>query len=410
MLFYNKRSKDYNYFKIFIAVFSAIVCSIIVYFLFSKLGTISSYFKKIIVILSPVIIGILFAYLLNPIVKRFEELFNKYEKIRSRKKLSRVLGILVTYLILIIIIVVFIWFFVPNLIDSLNIMLTNIPKYLENIFDWVRRVCDKYNISSKFLDTYKQDINGVIKDSVVPNIDVIINNLASGITSVIKWIINVIVSIIISVYLIYDKESFADGTDRVLKAYCSPKLYSTISDVTQYIYKVFCGFMIAKLIDSLIIGILTFILLTIFKIPYALLISFIVGVTNIIPFFGPFIGAIPCIALLLMINPTKALVFGILILIIQQFDGNILGPKLIGDKIGIKSFWVLFAILLFGGLFGFGGMILAVPLFACIYEFLGNKVKERIKEKEEYEHAFEEEEKKKKSKRNFLRKTNKKTT
>ena len=410
MLFYNKKSKDYNYFKIFLAVFSAIVCSIIVYFLFSKLGIISSYFKKIIMILSPVIVGIAFAYILNPLVKRFEVFFNKYEKIKSRKKLSRVLGILVTYLILIIVIVIFIWFFIPNLIESLNIMLTNIPKYLENIFDWVRRVCDKYNISSKFLDTYKQDINGVIKDSVVPNIDVIINNLASGITSVIKWIINIVVSIIISVYLIYDKESFSEGVDKVLRAYCSPKLYDTLSDVFKYIYKVFCGFMVAKLIDSLIIGILTFILLTIFKIPYALLISFIVGVTNIIPFFGPFIGAIPCIALLLMINPTKALVFGILILIIQQFDGNILGPKLIGDKIGIKSFWVLFAILLFGGLFGFVGMILAVPLFACIYEFLGNKVKERIKEKEEYEQALEEEEKKKKTKRSFLRKNDKKTT
>ena len=401
MLFYNKKSKDYNYFKIFLAVFSAIVCSIIVYFLFSKLGIITSFLIKILVILSPVIIGVVFAYLLNPLVKRFEDFYSRYDGIRNKKKLPRVLGIITIYLILIILVVIFIWFFIPNLIESLNIMLTNIPKYLENIFDWIRKVCSKYNINSKFLDSYIKDINNVIKDSVVPNLDIIINNLASGITSVIKWIINIVVSIIISVYLIYDKESFSEGVDKVLKAYCSPKVYDGICDVFKYIYKVFCGFMIAKLIDSLIIGILTFILLIIFKIPYALLIAF-----NIIPFFGPFIGAIPCIALLLMINPTKALVFGILILIIQQFDGNILGPKLIGDKIGIKSFWVLFAILLFGGLFGFVGMILAVPLFACIYEFLKKTVNERMKAKEELERELEEEQKRKKYRRRIISKKN----
>ncbi len=403
MLFYNKKSKDYNYFKIFIAVFAAISASILVYFIFSNFSYISSFFKKLFIILSPVIIGVLFAYLLNPLVKWFENFFDKYEKIRKKKKLSRVLGIFVTYLILIFLIVIFIWFFIPNLFESINIMLTNIPKYLENIFDWVRKVCDKYNVSSKFLDNYIKDINNVIKDSVLPNLDVIVNNLASGITSVVKWIINIIVSIVISVYLIYDKELFSDGIDKVLKAYCSPKLYNGIVDFLKYIYKIFCGFMIAKIIDSLIIGFITFVLLIIFKVPYALLISFIVCVTNVIPFFGPFIGAVPCIGLLLMINPAKALVFGILILIIQQFDGNILGPKLIGDKIGIKSFWVLFAILLFGGLFGFGGMILAVPLFAVISELLSKKVNERIEIKKEIEEKEKEELAKKNNKRGILR-------
>ena len=157
-------------------------------------------------------------------------------------------------------------------------------------------------------------------------------------------------------------------------------------------WKVLGGFMVARLIDSLIIGIITFVILIIFKIPYAFLISLIVGITNIIPFFGPFIGAIPSIILLLMISPAKALEFGIIILIIQQFDGNILGPKLIGNKIGIKSFWVLFAILLFGGLFGFMGMILAVPLFACIYELSESILNKR----EEKNKLLEQENKKEK--------------
>ncbi len=142
--------------------------------------------------------------------------------------------------------------------------------------------------------------------------------------------------------------------------------------------KVFGGFMVAKIIDSLLIGVITFVILALFKIPYALVISVIVGVTNIIPYFGPFIGAVPCALLLLLIDPTKSLTFVILILLIQQFDGNILGPKLIGNKTGLKSFWVLFSILLFGGLFGFVGMIFGVPIFAVIYSVVANLINKKL--------------------------------
>ena len=392
MKFYNKRNKNYNYFKIFLAVFAAITCSIIVYFLFSKFSYITLFLKKIFYILTPVFIGVLFAYLLNPIVSKIEFYFNKKQEIKNKKKLGRVLGIIITYFIIFVILLLFIRFIIPSVIDSINLMIQNIPKYLENIFSLLKKVCEKYNISPNFIESYRNDINNIIKDSVVPNIDIIINNLASGVSSVVKGIINIIVSIIISVYLIFDKESFSEGIDRILKAFCSKKVYDEIVSISKYIYKVFGGFLIAKLIDSLIIGILTFIVLSIFNIPYALVISLIVGVTNIIPFFGPFIGAIPSGFLLLMINPTKAIEFGIIILIIQQFDGNILGSKLIGNKIGIKSFWVLFAILLFGGLFGFMGMILAVPLFACIYELS----KSILNKREEKNKLLEQENKKEK--------------
>lgn len=383
MKIYDKNNKNYNYFKIFLAVFAAITCSIIVYFLFSKISYITEFFEKIIKILTPVFIGVLFAYLFNPIVSKIEAYFNKKEKIKNKNKLGRVLGIIITYFVIIVLLLILIRFFVPSVIDSINVMIQNIPKYLENIFNFLKVLCEKYNISPNFIESYRNDINELIKDSVVPNIDVIVNNLTTGITSVIKWVINIIVSIIISIYLIYDKELFASGIDRILKAFCPKKVYDEIVDISKYIYKVFGGFLIAKLIDSLIIGVLTFIVLSIFNIPYALIISLIVGVTNIIPFFGPFIGAIPSGFLLLMIDPTKAIEFGVIILIIQQFDGNVLGPKLIGNKIGIKSFWVLFAILLFGGLYGFMGMILAVPLFACIYELSKSTLKKKEQKNKE---------------------------
>ena len=379
------RNKDYNYFKIFLAVFLAIISSIVVYFIFLKFNYISEFVSKIIRILTPVIIGIVFAYLFNPIISWIEKRLNKYEKIKKKKKLGRILSIIITYLIFIILIVIMVRFFIPNLLESLNTMVKNVPIYLENLFGFIRKVCMKYNINDKFIDTYRSEINNLIKDSVVPNLDIIINNLASGITSVIRTIINIVISFIISIYLIYDKESFSEDIDRIIKAYSSKETYNKIIYGFKYVYKVFGGFMVARLIDSLIIGIITFIVLSIFKIPYAFIISFVVGVTNVIQFFGPFIGAIPSIILLLIVDPTKALEFGIIILIIQQFDGNILGPKLIGNKIGIKSFWILFAILLFGGLFGFIGMIIAVPLFACIYEFLKNNTKERLEAKRKAE-------------------------
>ena len=379
------RNRDYNYFKIFLAVFLAIISSIVVYFIFLKFNYISEFVSKIIRILTPVIIGIVFAYLFNPIISWIEKRLNKYEKIKKKKKLGRILSIIITYLIFIILIVIMVRFFIPNLLESLNTMVKNVPIYLENLFGFIRKVCMKYNINDKFIDTYRSEINNLIKDSVVPNLDIIINNLASGITSVIRTIINIVISFIISIYLLYDKESFSEDIDRIIKAYSSKETYNKIIYGFKYVYKVFGGFMVARLIDSLIIGIITFIVLSIFKIPYAFIISFVVGVTNVIPFFGPFIGAIPSIILLLIVDPTKALEFGIIILIIQQFDGNILGPKLIGNKIGIKSFWILFAILLFGGLFGFIGMIIAVPLFACIYEFLKNNTKERLEAKRKAE-------------------------
>lgn len=385
MRFYNKESSDYSYFKVFLAIFSAIVSSIIVYFLFSNFGYIINAFDKLISILMPVILGIVFACLFDPIVRRIEVLFNKKFKIKSNIKVGRIVGIVITYLIIIILFMIFIRFLIPSLLDSINIMFKNFPKYLENIFNIIRRMCDKYNISTQFLDNYSSGINDLIKKSVVPNLDIIINNLASGITSVLKVLINIIVSIIISVYLIYDKEIFINGMDKVVKAFCSTKVYNEVVNISKNVYRLFGGFMIAKLIDSLIIGVITYVCMTILNIPYALLISVIVCITNIIPFFGPFIGAIPSMGLLVMISPAKALEFGILILIIQQFDGNILGPKLIGNKIGIKSFWVLFAILLFGGLFGFVGMIFAVPLFVLIYDFIKNKVDKKLQIKKENE-------------------------
>ena len=376
--------KSSSYVKQGLTLFCALGASILLFFIILRFEYIINFIVKILTILSPIFIGLLFAYLLNPIVKFFENrVFKKISKKifkdkKNHKKFERILSIFITYFIVSILIFLFIKFVIPNLLESIEVMITNIPIYINNIYDWLKSIFK----NSPELTVPIEDLNAHVTNSatniVVPSMEMIMSNIATGITGFIKGIINVIIGLIVSVYLLYDKELFVKGTKKVLKVTLPKKRYETAITTLTYTDKIFGGFMVAKIIDSILIGIITFIITTIFNIPYALIISIIVGVTNIIPYFGPFIGAIPCAALLLMIDPKKCLTFVILILLIQQFDGNILGPKLIGNKTGIKSFWVLFSILLFGGLFGFIGMIFGVPVFAIIYSVIVSLIDKRL--------------------------------
>ena len=261
-------------------------------------------------------------------------------------------------------------------------MITNIPVYIENIYEYLKTILKSNSSLYSVIDSLNANVTEYVKNIVVPSMDTIMAGVASGITGFIKGVMNVAIGLIVSIYILYDKEMFIRGSVKVLKAVFSPKAYDVIMEALNYTNKVFGGFLSAKIIDSLIIGVLTFIVISIFRVPYALLIAVIVGVTNVIPYFGPFIGAIPCAALLLMIDPSKCLTFIILIFLIQQFDGNVLGPKLIGNKTGIKSFWVLFSILLFGGLFGIVGMIFGVPVFAVIYSIIVSSIDKKLDKKQ----------------------------
>lgn len=382
-----EKFKGNNYFYWGLTSFAVIAAAILVAFIFLNLSIFISFTSKILVALEPIFLGLLFAYLLSPLVKTIDDYISskvieiiseKVYKIKDKKNASRVLAIFLTYLLAFLMIVLFIKFVIPSLFDSLNMMITNIPIYLNNIYSYLKGLLKDNPELMNLVDNWNTNILDMIAGMMLPSMDMIIQNITTGISSVFKWILNIAIGLIVSVYLIYDKDQFIEGSKRVLQAILPKKFYDTTMTTLGYTDKIFGGFMVAKIIDSLIIGVLTFIVLWIFKIPYALIISVIVGVTNIIPYFGPFIGALPSAALLLMIDPTKSLIFCILILIIQQFDGNILGPKLIGNRTGIKSFWVLFSILLFGNLFGFIGMIFGVPVFAVIYSVLNNLIDKRL--------------------------------
>ncbi len=386
-----EKFKHNDYVNWGLTLFGVIAAAILLVFLLLKMETIFEIVAYILSTLTPIFIGILFAYLLNPLVKLIEKyitskttdyIANKFiKKMKNKKKISRIAAIFMTYLLAFLIIVLFIEFVVPSLFDSLNVMLTNIPMYVNNIYDYLKDVLKSNPDLVSLVDKLNTNITDFTGSIMIPSMDTIMTNLTLGISTFIKWIVNILIGLIVSVYLIYDKDSFVNGVKTVLKVTLPDKIYETTMTTLGFTDKIFGGFMIAKIIDSIIVGILTFIIISIFKIPYALIISVIVGVTNIIPYFGPFIGALPCAALLLLINPTKSLTFCVLIFLIQQFDGNILGPKLIGNRTGIKSFWVLFSILLFGGLFGFVGMIFGVPVFAVIYSVLNNLINKKLAKK-----------------------------
>ncbi len=387
-----EKFKENDYIKWGVTLFGVVAASIILFFVLSKLELLFDFLLKLMGILSPIFLGIMFAYLLNPLVKLIEKYFTKYivdyiykkvlKKAKGKARVARLTAIFTTYLLAISLIVLFFKFVVPSLFESINLMLTNVPVYINNIYDYFKDVLKSNPDLMGLVDNMSADITQFTGSLMLPSMDTLMVNITAGISSLFKWLINIIIGLIVSVYLIYDKDSFVAGTKKILKATLPSRFYDMTMTTLQSVDKVFGGFMVAKIIDSVLIGVITFIVISIFKIPYALVISVIVGVTNIIPYFGPFIGAVPCALLLLLISPAKSLTFCILILLIQQFDGNILGPKLIGDRTGMKSFWVLFSILLFGGLFGFVGMIFGVPVFAVIYSVAGNLINKKLAKKE----------------------------
>lgn len=367
--------KENVYFNLGLTLFITFALLIIFYFFILKVDLWYKGILKIIRILSPIWLGLLFAYLLNPFVKFIEEKVLK--KIDFSKKVKRIISIASTIIVVLVITLLFIKFVIPSFIGSVQTMIKSLPEYNEHIYHFAH---ENFDMSKKDFNKTVVKVTNYINDTQI-NTSKMINNIANFSLNIFYSFVNIFIGLIVSIYLLYDKEEFASNTKKVLKVILKKRWYKEVIDTLKYADKIFGGFLIAKIIDSLIIGLLTFIILSIFDIPYTLIISLIVGITNIIPYFGPIIGAIPCIIFLAVVNPTKSIIFTILVLLIQQFDGNILGPKLIGHKIGMKSFWVLFSILFFGGLFGVAGMIFGVPLFALISSVVGSKVEKKLVDK-----------------------------
>ena len=368
-----------------ISVYALIVicCSIIFYFVASQIGSFSEKISILIGILYPFIIGFAIAYLLNFILKFYEHtiLDNVQGSSKLKKGHKRSISLILTYLTAAGIFYLFVHFIVPQLIDSIMGLVNDVPMYVDNATKLFDDVMKETNLSPEYTALIQEQMNkyiNIIMDFAKEVIPVVGNTLKMIASSI--W--NIVLGIIISVYLLIDKEYFFDINRKITCALFSDKMASRIFELTHRTNEIFGKFLSGKIIDSAIIGVLSFVVFSIFKIPYTLLISVIIGVTNIIPFFGPFIGAIPSFIIILFVSPTKALIFLILIFIIQQIDGNIIGPKILGDSIGISAFWILFAILVAGEFMGLVGMIIGVPVFAIIYSVIKEDVEYKLKNKD----------------------------
>lgn len=363
-----------------ITTFLTLSCTALIIMAVQNFSTVREGFDKLFEILTPIIYGIVMAYLLNPvydfIFRHTKKLLDKTRLEKMSVSISKTAGTIAAVFFLLLLIIGLVAMIIPELHKSLLTLSNSLPSNLNKIYANIMQVLDENPeiagyLSQSFSEAYKF-INNFSFEQLMPNFRNLASLLASlaplgsGIWSMINWVKNFIIGLIVMIYLLNTKGTLAKGAREIIFAVFPEKCAKTMLETFHEIDTMFGGFILGKIIDSLIIGVICFIVLSIMNMPYTMLVSVIVGITNIIPFFGPFIGAIPSIILILISSPIQALYFAIFILILQQVDGNIIGPSILHGSTGISSFWVLFAILLFGGLFGFIGMIIGVPIWGII--------------------------------------------
>ena len=325
--------------------------------------------------LRPVFFGIAIAYIFKPMCNVFnrwyKKLFMRKFKESKSKKLAHYFSMVTTYIVWGAIIYVFLSIVIPKFVTSIVSAVSAVPKLVETVISFTNEFLKNTPWLSHFIENVLKDFSLDI-DTLYNQLKPFISGITSGtlgfITSTVSFIFNIFVGFIVSIYLLNGRKKLCAQAKLLVRSVFGRKAAEMIFEEARFADKMFSSYFIGSIIDSTLVGFLCYIGCLIFGIPYAVLVSVIVGVTNIIPFFGPYIGAIPSAVIILTVSPVRALVFVIMMIIMQQIDGNILAPKIIGSNTGLSSFWVLFAILLFGGLFGFIGMIVGVPIFAVVYD------------------------------------------
>ena len=351
-------------------------------------------FKRILGIIAPIIYGAVLAYLLAPIYNRTAAAVKKalgrvWKEERHVAAVSGAAGTIVCLAVILAVVSGLIRMLIPQMRDSLMGLRDSFPSYLQNLYDWLQKVLADNPEVEEFVLNNLQSSVGKLQlwlENTFINIDVnrlaeFLNGVSSSVLGLLGFVKNWLIGLIVMVYLLNIKDVLIAQANKIVYSCLSIRWANSVVEEMRLVNQMFGGFIIGKLVDSLIIGIICFIGVSLMNMPFPLLLSVIVGVTNVIPFFGPFFGAVPAGFLVLLVSPVKCLYFLLWILLLQQFDGNILGPKILGNSTGLSSFWVLFSILLFGGLFGFVGMIIAVPVFAVIYDLISRAVHHSLNKK-----------------------------
>lgn len=372
--------------------FCVIACAILFFMALNYISALGTAVKTLVKILSPFIWGLVICYLLAPLMRALERgaflplgrrLYQKSKK-SNGERFARNLSVLVSEIIMLALMAALVYLILPQLYSSLETIVVNSNTYIANVTNWVTKMLEDYpeieRYASQLLGTVNTNLMDWIQGTVLPELGSLVTNVTTGVYYVLMGVYNLVIGIIVSVYILSNLEGFTASAKRMLYSLFPVETAEKIREGLAFTDRTFMGFINGKLLDSAIIGLICYIVCAILKMPYALLVSVIVGVTNVIPFFGPFIGAVPSAIIILMVSPLKCLIFIVFIIVLQQVDGNIIGPKILGSYIGINGFWVMFSIILGAGLFGFWGMLLGVPVFVVIYTAINSRIERRLKE------------------------------
>lgn len=374
-------NKKYNTIAMYVLLIVAV--SVVIILCLFRFDGLMRFFSRITSACMPIIVGFIIAYALNPLMCFIEKYLKRWLcKKKMRAKLCRVISIILTMVIFLAAVLGLIAVIAPEIARSLTNIIDNIPGALTKVQNWATNVLEGY---PDILNAVKSEIEDFtdyfdsFKDEIQPLLKDILDGVLIGVKGTFSYLYNFLIGLIVCVYLLLGKEKMLAQMKKIFMANMKRSSCERLFDISRSSNRIFSGFITGKVIDSLIIGILCFIGVTILDMPYKLIISVVVGVTNIIPFFGPFIGAIPSAFLVLIAEPKKVIWFILFIFLLQQLDGNVIGPRILGDSTGLPAFWVLFSIVVAGELFGFMGMLLGVPTFAVFYNLFKNHINNKLK-------------------------------
>ena len=379
-----------KYFGLGVTIVATGAVTLLIFFCIYKFAALTAGIKKLIGILMPVLVGIVIAYVLSPL---YNWLWRKLLRLlhhtfkwhgRGAVRCAGILAMTATFAGAGAVLAGLLALIIPQIIMSVSSFATTLPSNLMHVSQSLQKLlANNPEIEQTAMSLYAQGVSYIeewIQNSFTPSMQDAMGYISIGVMSTVSFFKNFLIGLIVAVYLLSGKEKFLSQMTRCTYALFGARWGNVITGYARYANQVFTGFISGKLLDSLIIFLISVVALNIMNMPYAMLVSVIIGVTNIIPFFGPFIGAIPSFIIILINSPIQSLYFLIFVLALQQFDGNILGPKILGNSTGLPSFWVLFAILLFGGLFGFVGMLIGVPVFAVLTHILKDLLNRRLKQ------------------------------
>ncbi len=373
-----------------LTAFAVIAASILLIFMFIRHEDFAALRGKITKALAPCMVGALMAYLMNPLMVFFEGkikwlLYKRMKKITRANKIARVLSIIITLIIVLLVISYLSYLLIPQLITTLTGIVNNFSGQVNRIEEWYRGLELEKTVFGDYIEMafvkatdYLQDF---FQNRLLDSVTKVLGSVATGVWSFIGTIYNIVLGLIFSIYILGCKEKLVAISKKIIYAVFKRRRANTIIRITRACHFKFTASITGKIVDSIIIGLLCFVAMKLFDIPYPTLVSVIVGVTNVIPFFGPFIGAIPSAIIILFASPVKCLYFIILVFVLQQLDGNVIGPKIVGESVGLSPFWVLFACTTFGSLWGIVGMLIAAPLMACLYMIIKEIVENRLHHK-----------------------------